>query len=155
MLAGLTMALGWQRAPKAIAALHRVATVAMAPAARDNDLQQPTPDDDACLPTSSQRAIPTIQARPAGDHAAALLAWLQGAGGRSGSILASELENMHRDLCHELDWELVGWVAVGRELRRILGTRKEYTRRAGRQLCVYRIPPANIAPSAREWSRAA
>ena len=155
MLAGLTMALGWQRAPKAIAALHRVATVAMAPAARDNDLQQPTLDEDACFSTSSQHAIPTIQARPSADHAAALLTWLQGAGGRSGSILASELEDMHRDLCHELDWEPVGWVAVARELRRILGTRKEYTRRVGRQLCVYRIPPASAVPCALEWPRAA
>ena len=134
---------------------HRVPTVAIAPAARDSSRQQPTPDDNACFPAPSKLVIPTIQARPAADHAAALLAWLQGAGGRSGSILASELEDMHRDLCHELDWEPVGWVAVARELRRILGTRKEYTRRVGRQLCVYRIPPAKAAPSALEWPRAA
>lgn len=87
--------------------------------------------------------VPTTEAHPPAKHAAALLAWLQGPGGRSGTVLACDLEVMHRDLCQDHDWELVGWNAVGRELRRLLGARKEYKRRDGRQLCVYRIPPAH------------
>ena len=136
MLQGLAKVLGWQR-------FHQSKdTGAVTCAATDYSRQQPTPDDSERVPAPTRHGIPTTQARPAADHAAALLTWLQGAGGRSGSILASELQDMHRELCHELDREPVGWVAVGRELRRILGTRKDYTRRAGRQVCVYRISPA-------------
>lgn len=89
-------------------------------------------------------SIPTTQARPPRDHARALLDWLQGPGGRTGSILASELEAIHIEVCCELDWEPIGWIAVGRELRRLIGGRKEYARSEGRRLCVYRIPPADI-----------
>lgn len=92
---------------------------------------------------------PTLQARPPQEHASALLAWLQGPGGRSGTIPATELAAIHRDLCAELDWEAPGWVAVGRELRRLIGTPKEYARHEGRRVCVYRVPPANSrAPNA-------
>ena len=90
--------------------------------------------------------IPTIEARPPADHAIALLAWLQGPGGRTGTISATELEQMHWELCHELGWEVVNWVAVGRELRRLLGAKKEYVRHEdGRRARVYRIPPARTA----------
>lgn len=84
----------------------------------------------------------TIQARPPADHATALLEWLQGPGGRTGTILSTELEAVHADLCFELDWEFVGWTAVARELRRLLGARKEYIWRDGKRLRAYRIPPA-------------
>ena len=86
--------------------------------------------------------VPTIEARPPADHAAALLGWLQGPGGRTGTIPATELEQMHWDVCHELGWEVVSWVAVGRELRRLLGAKKEYVRlEDGRRVRVYRVPP--------------
>jgi hypothetical protein len=95
------------------------------------------------------RRAPTLQAKPPADHARALLTWLQGPGGRSGTIRATELADMHSDLCSELDWELAGWVAVGRELRRLIGTPKEYARIEGCRVCVYRIPPlAHSVPSA-------
>lgn len=88
-------------------------------------------------------AIPWLDARPPADHARALLEWLQAPGGRTGSILATELEKMHRELCHDLGWEPLGWIAVGRELRRLLGAKKELARQQnGRRLAVYRIPPA-------------
>lgn len=92
--------------------------------------------------------IPTTEARPARDHAAALLTWLQGPGGRSGTLLASELQEMHRDLCIERDWEPLGWVAVGRELRRLIGGRKEYIWHQGRRVCVYRVPPRHLSRQA-------
>jgi hypothetical protein len=88
--------------------------------------------------------VPTIDARPARDHAGALLAWLQGPGGRTGSIYAFELERMHLEVCEARNWEVIGWSAVGRELRRLLSARKQYTRCQGRKLCVYRIPPAHV-----------
>ena len=91
--------------------------------------------------------VPTIQARMPREHAAALLNWLQGPGGRTGSIFAHELETMHKDMCAAANWERVGWVAVARELRRLLNARKEYGRCAGRRLCVYRIPPASAKAS--------
>ena len=95
------------------------------------------------IATDAIRRAPTLQAVPPADHARALLTWLQGPGGRSGTILASELSDMHRDFCAELDWELASWVAVGRELRRLIGTTKEYARINGRRVCVYRVPPAS------------
>ena len=107
--------------------------------------------DGSCLHLSAARFIPapapTIQARPPVDHAEALLTWLQGPGGRSGTIWAVDLEQMHRDLCGELGWETIGWIAVGRELRRMLGGKKEYATLGGQRRCVYRIPPAVVQPA--------
>lgn len=137
MLQGLRKALGWQRWQDCMGTGHLGDIEASVAVPADTNRHQP-----ATSTGGRFSCVPLLQARPAADHAAALLVWLQGAGGRSGSILASELEEIHRELCQEFDWEPIGWVAVGRELRRILGARKEYTRRAGRQLCVYRIPPA-------------
>lgn len=91
-----------------------------------------------------------LEARLPADHAAALLEWLRGPGGRTGSILAIELEQMHHELCHELGWEIIGWISVGRELRRLLGAKKELARQSdGRRLAVYRIPPAISAARTR------
>ena len=116
-----------------------------APVATDADREPPTlgrPQDRV----SVAEPISTIEARPPADHAIALVAWLQGPGGRTGTISATELEQMHWELCHELGWEVVNWVAVGRELRRLLGAKKEYVRHEdGRRVRVYRIPPARTA----------
>ena len=48
-------------------------------------------------------------------------------------------------VCLEHDIEPIGWVAVGRELRRLLGADKEYERINGEQIRVYRIPPRAAA----------
>lgn len=131
----------------------------------DTNRRQPTPTDsngaDPRRPTavvgsrvvsvSAPVSAPTREARPARDHAAALLEWLQGADGRTGSLFADELDEMHREMCVERDWELVGWTAVARELRRLLSARKEYAWRDGKRVRVYRIPPAR--PSAMEAPR--
>ena len=93
------------------------------------------PDDDPSL------AIPTTESRPTRDHAAALLAWLQGPGGRTGRLRASELRQAHNEMCADLDWEPIGWTAVGRELRQLLGARKEYATIGGKKVRAYRIPP--------------
>lgn len=89
--------------------------------------------------------VSTIEAHTAAEHAAALLSYLQGPGGRSGTIPAHELEQLHREFCLEADWEVLGWMAVARELRRMLGARKEYARFNGQKLRIWRIPPARSA----------
>lgn len=71
-----------------------------------------------------------------------MLEILQGPGGRTGTITAAELKLIHRELCLERDFEEIGWVAVGRELRRLLNDRKSYEWIDGRRVRVYRIPPA-------------
>ena len=98
---------------------------------------QLTPSD-----ASRENRLPTRRAATPREHAASLLEMLQGPGGRTGTITADELKLMHREVCLESDFEEIGWVAVGRELRRLLNDRKSYNWVDGRRLRVYRIPPA-------------
>ena len=90
--------------------------------------------------------IPRQRAVPPAEHAQALLEALQGAGGRTGTIRADELQLIHRELCVERDFEEIGWIAVGRELRRLIGDRRNYDWIDGRRTRVYRIPPAESRP---------
>ena len=67
---------------------------------------------------------------------------LQGPGGRTGTFNVPELRQVHFDVCIERDWEPIGWTAVGRELRKLLGGEKTYAPDAnGKPERVYRIPP--------------
>ena len=120
--------------------------------------QQPTPAFDfgdchgVTEPTATDSTylnspVPTRRWVPPAAHAAAILAFLQGPGGRTGTVPFAEMEEIHLEVCLEHDIEPIGWVAVGRELRRVLGAEKEYERINGEQVGVYRIPPA--APAAR------
>jgi hypothetical protein len=116
--------------------------------------QQPTPPSNAALrqslaePTASEtRHSPALSpasthrwASPA-EHAAALLDFLQGAGGRTGTIPFDEMEQIHLEVCLECDFEPIGWTAVGRELRKLIKDEKTYDRINGEQVRVYRIPP--------------
>ena len=70
---------------------------------------------------------------------AAVLDFLQGPGGRTGTIPFDEMEEIHLDVCLEREFEVIGWTAVGRELRRLLGAEKDYERINGEQVRVYRI----------------
>ena len=81
--------------------------------------------------------VPTRRWVPPQEHAVAILEFLQGPGGRTGSIPYCELKNLHLEICWERDWEPVGWNAVGRELRRLLKDEKTYDKRRR----VYPIPP--------------
>ena len=123
--------------------------------------QQPTPGDDlgeghrVPEPTATDSTwlmgpLPTRRWVPAAEHAAALLSFLQGPGGRTGTIPFSEMEVTYLEVCLEQDIEPIGWVAVGRELRRLLGAEKEYERVHGEQVRVYRIPPARLAAAVRK-----
>jgi hypothetical protein len=53
-----------------------------------------------------------------------------------------ELKKLHVEICAERDWEVIGWTAVGRERRWLLGAEKTYDR--GKR--VYRIPPIAARP---------
>jgi hypothetical protein len=85
--------------------------------------------------------IPTRRWAAPAEHAAAVVEFLQGPGGRTGSIPVDDLKQLHIDICLERDWELIGWTAVGRELRELLGAEKTYEDINGRPKRVYRIPP--------------
>jgi len=85
-------------------------------------------------------ALPTTRWEPPVFHAQALLAHLQGPGGRTGSISSAELKRIHLEMCAELDIEPLGWPAVARELRKMLGDRKHHVDHERRT--VIRIPPA-------------
>ena len=74
-------------------------------------------------------------------HAAELLDWLQGPGGRTGILTVPMLTEMHGDLCAERCWEIASWRAVGRELRRLLGGKKHWAYVRGKRCVVYIVPP--------------
>jgi hypothetical protein len=89
--------------------------------------------------------VPTRRWVPPPEHAAAIIDFLQGAGGRTGTITAREMAVIHREVCEEYDYEPIGWVAVGRELRKLLGAdRNSFAPDTnGKRVRVYRIPPAS------------
>ncbi len=84
---------------------------------------------------------PTRRWADPAEHAAAILEFLQGPGGRTGSIPVEELQRLHIEICIERDWDLIGWTAVGRELRELLKAEKTYEPVEGKRTRVYRIPP--------------
>lgn len=87
--------------------------------------------------------VPTRRWAPPAEHAVAILEFLQGPGGRTGTFSVKEMKQVHGDVCDEWDIEQIGWTAVGRELRKLLGGDKTYAPDAsGKSVRVYRIPPA-------------
>jgi hypothetical protein len=105
-------------------------------------------DANRCEPVSTDEhrfathcPIPTRRWVAPEERAAAILEFLQGPGGRTGTIAFDELEKLHVDICLERDWEVASWTAVGRELRRLLRAEKTYEAINGRRIRVYRIPP--------------
>lgn len=104
-------------------------------------------------PTTSQRqstdATPTLPRHdhdedrryaPATFHAAALLTWLQGPGGRTGWITYAELQAAYREMAVEEKLEPHPWPAVGGQLRRLIAQPKRYVTR--RRIRMWWIPPA-------------
>jgi hypothetical protein len=100
---------------------------------------EPTATDTELLVLASR--VPTRRRATPAEHAAALLDVLQGPGGRTGTIPFDEMEQIHLEVCLEMDFEPIGWVGVGRELRKLIGDQKTYERINGEQVRVYRIPP--------------
>ena len=85
--------------------------------------------------------VSTVRSATPAQHAAAILDFLQAPGGRTGTITAKELRQIHAEVCLVLELEPIGWTAVGRELRKLIGERRTYQRINGEQVRVYRIPP--------------
>lgn len=96
-------------------------------------------------PASPQGSVPRIEAREPLDHAVQLLNWLQSSNGKSGTITSKELQAIHIEMCTSLDWEICGWVAVGRELRILLGGKRNQQWRNGLYVTVFKIPPARVS----------
>ena len=97
-------------------------------------------------PTGTRRVVESsLEWRRPIDHALQLIKWLQAEDGRTATISAQELSEIHREMCLELLWEPASWISVARELRRHLKSRKEYTRVNGRKVRVYRIPRADCS----------
>lgn len=83
--------------------------------------------------------------KPATEHAAALLSWLQGPGGFIGELVSDEIEEIYRDMCLEVRWHPRPWAPVATELRLLLGGAKSYGYRDRKRVRVWKIPPARVA----------
>jgi hypothetical protein len=114
--------------------------------------QQPEPDRHQLTPCGhrsvwqqvsgllSAGPVSTVRSATPAQHAAAILDFLQAPGGRTGAITAKELRQIHAEVCFVLELEPIGWTAVGRELRKLIGEGRTYQRSNGEQLRVYHIP---------------
>ena len=90
---------------------------------------------------SSVVAISSPAWHPAAEHAAALLQWMQGPGGRVGEVPARELMNAYVDMCVELFWEPLPWIPVAKAFRKLIcDLRRRLASRNSRRVVVYRIP---------------
>lgn len=109
------------------------------------------------------KVVPTPRAplaevalKPATEHAAALLAFLQGPDGVTGEIPAADIEGAYTDLCIDLCWHPRPWNTVAKALREALGDeRKTYAWRDGHRLRVYRIPAKADQQKMKQVARAA
>lgn len=110
-----------------------------------------------CTGVDSVPRVSRLIAMDAAGHAQELLAWLQGPGGRTGSISSADLAIAHGEMCDELEIEAIGWTAVSRELRRLLDQPRRYVDRSGRRVRMFRIPPAGVEAlprAAARWAHA-
>ena len=125
---------------------HRGAATSTGPC---QSLAEPVDTDaNRCEPVSTDAhqfatpcPFPTRRWAEPAEHAAAILEFLQGPGGRTGSLPIDELKQLHLEICAERDWEPIGWTAIGRELRELLKADKTYEPVNGKRTRVYRIPP--------------
>lgn len=83
--------------------------------------------------------------RSAGEHAAALLAWLQAPGGLTGEIAAHEILEIYKDMCCQAGLAIRPWQPVAVELRKALGGDKTYAWRGRNRVRVYRVPTGSAA----------
>lgn len=67
-----------------------------------------------------RRSEHPLQNLPPAVHAVRLLQWLREPGGRLGEILASELREIHVEMCLELGWRARPWNPIARELAKRL-----------------------------------
>ena len=117
---------------------------APAAASTESSAGEPTPraraggcDDTTSTPARSNW---TPEVRAPEEHAAALLAWLQGDGGRTGQLTFAEVAEMHAEMCLELGWAVASWPTVGRHFTPLSGG-KHYRNLEGRKTRVFSISP--------------
>ena len=119
-----------------------------APIANGNDASGTRVDPVQVGPAAIDRSgANLVRALPAPAHAQALIDWLQGPGGRTGTIDSVEAEEIYREMCDASRLEPLGWAAVARELRRVLGDGRQRDRRDGKRRTVFRVPPAGSEQS--------
>jgi hypothetical protein len=129
---------------------------------RRNSEPQPTPDEPGpaqCqqvppeADTDAEQSGPVILGgiRTAREHAVALLDALLAAGLDGRSLLQSDMEEIHLNLCEQNRWIWRRWPAIGRELKS-LGLRKTKVWAEGQRLTVYEIaaPASNVVALERE-----
>ena len=113
---------------------------------RSGSASASAPDRSGADPASMvERSVAAAPVLPV-EHAQRFLRWLQEPGGRVGWVPAVELAQAYVEFAVDQALEPVGWVAVGRELRRLLGTPKTYVWSNGKKVRVYFIPAAGPAP---------
>ena len=88
----------------------------------------------------------SVAAQTPKQHAAEFLVWLQEPDGRTGWIPAVELKQAYVEFAGVSDRAPLPWIAVGRELRRLLAAPKTYVWLEGRKVRTYCIPPAEPTP---------
>ena len=112
---------------------------------RSGSTSASVPDRSGTDPASMvERSVAAAPVLPV-EHAQHFLRWLQEPGGRLGWVPAVELAQAYVEFAADQALEPVGWVAVGRELRRLLGTSKTYAWFNGKKVRVYFIPVAGSA----------
>lgn len=112
--------------------------------------ERPTEDRESPV-RPSRDAVPVANRRSdgewrsAGEHAAALLSWLQAPGGLTGEIAADEILEIYRDMCCQAGLAVRPWQPVAVELRKALGGEKTYAWRGRNRVRVYRVPTGSAA----------
>ena len=90
---------------------------------------------------SSVVAISSPAWHSTAEHAAALLQWMQGPGGRVGEVPARELMDAYVDMCVELFWEPLPWIPIAKAFRTLIcDPSRRLASRNSRRIVVYRIP---------------
>src|SRR5689334_14308368 len=83
---------------------------------------------------------PRVDPGNAREHAAMLVQALRAIWPRP--VELDDLELTYLELCEELGWTALGWIAIARELAKLPGVRRSKPWRNGRRLTVYVIAPA-------------
>ena len=113
---------------------------------RSGSASASVPDRSGADPASmAERSVTAAPVLPV-EHARHFLQWLQEPGGRVGWVPAVELAQAYAEFAADQALDPVGWVAVGRELRRLLGASKTYAWFKGKKVRVYCIPAAGSVP---------
>lgn len=98
----------------------------------------------ACPPALRQRRPdPPLEERSADTHAKRLLAWLQEAG--ETEVVYGELLERYQEMCLDLWWRELPWIAVSRVFTPMTGGRgyRNVPGSGGRKERIYRIPQAS------------